>query len=669
MFYHNNETVLSNGFGHGIMRAMSTILLFATLIATNLPTVTVEASRIDSTQMEMPSGIHVIGREEIAAANAGDVTDLLTKKAPELHIRHLGGGNPALAEISMRGYGENGFGRTLVLVDGERLNSPDLNTPNLSRIALGAVDRIEILGGPQTVLHGDGASAGVINVITEPRDYARKSYAELHGGSWGSFGGALGTRGGIEEDGIKYWADGSWDRSDGYRSNSRYDIWNLNAGLKKEWESGTSLRVSGFYNDSRYELPGHLSYDEWKSDPRQSHASGDDFWRATYGFNVTFNAQLNDENALKTTGNFSNRRMEAFQRGETSGTPWSSDLDYDIYAYRLLSEWINTTELLGFENEFILGAQYVYETLHGVSDYSGAVSDYDYNRQLMDFFAQDTFHITDGVALQPGARYSRAWAFNEQASPSKKQDHLCAADLALVWNPVDDAKIYLKGSRTYRNPFLDEIPYDPRTYLPAGLLDPETGWNAEIGFEWSVTDEFGVGGDVYCTWLEDEIFYDAVHGNNVNAEDWTVRHGFDLHADWERERVAGLSAAFSYAKATFDGGPFGHNLIPLVPEVTLSLNGRVWLWDDCYVFGGYRFQSDMTSASDFNNDYDAIGWFGVFHLGATYEPTFAEWARGFKLTVTVDNLFDERYCDYATYGANYYPAAGRSFTVSLRYEF
>ena len=259
----------------------TTLLAAAVSVATNLPTVTVEASRLDRTPLEIPSAVHVIGADEIAKSGSHDTVDLLAKKASELHVRHLGAGNPALAEISMRGYGENGHGRTLVLVDGERLNSPDLNVPNLSRIALGSVSKIEVLGGAQTVLHGDGASAGVVNIITEPQDYERKSYAEVHGGSWGSIGAALGTRGGIAEEGIKYWADGSWDRSDGYRSNSGYDLWNLNAGLKKEWETGTYLRFSGFYNDSQYDLPGALTYDEWQSDPRQSHATEDRFHRGT----------------------------------------------------------------------------------------------------------------------------------------------------------------------------------------------------------------------------------------------------------------------------------------------------------------------------------------------------------------------------------------------------
>ena len=114
---------------------------------------------------------------------------------------------------------------------------------------------------------------------------------------------------------------------------------------------------------------------------------------------------------------------------------------------------------------------------------------------------------------------------------------------------------------------------------------------------------------------------------------------------------------------------FDGKLIPLVPEMTVSVHGRVWLWDDCFVFGGYRYQSGMYACSDFKNEHGRTDWYNVFHFGATYEPTFASWLEGFAFSVAVDNLFDEHYCDYATYGSQYYPAAGRCVTFTVRYEF
>ena len=122
-----------------------------------LPPVVVEASRIGKTPSEIPASVQVITRAEIAASGARDVADLLQKKSVSLDFAHLGANNPALTQLAPRGYGENGFGRMLVVVDGERLNSPDMNAPNLAQIGLGAIERIEILQGSQNVLHAGRA--------------------------------------------------------------------------------------------------------------------------------------------------------------------------------------------------------------------------------------------------------------------------------------------------------------------------------------------------------------------------------------------------------------------------------------------------------------------------------------------------------------------------------
>ena len=246
------------------------ILIIAALAATNLtatlPIVVIEATRTGTQPMQLAEHVDVFDAGAIAATGAKDLP-ALAAHAPGLSVYHLGAGNPALAQIQTRGYGETGYGRVLLAVDGEYLNSFDMYAPNYARIPLGGVRRIEVLYGPQTVLYGDSASAGMINVVTDPADYSRKTYGEIHGGSWGTVGAALGTRGGFEDEGLMYYADMGYDRSDGYRDNSGYDIWNAQGGLRQNFANGSFLRLSAFFNDSSYDLPGPLSYRDWKDDP------------------------------------------------------------------------------------------------------------------------------------------------------------------------------------------------------------------------------------------------------------------------------------------------------------------------------------------------------------------------------------------------------------------
>ena len=152
---------------------MTTLVIAAAVAATNLtttlPTVVVEASRTGKAPMELAQHVETIDEAQITASDAKNLPDLASH-IPGLSVYHLGAGNPALAQIQMRGYGENGYGRVLMSVDGEFLNSFDMYAPNYARIPLGGVRKIEVLYGPQTVLYGDSASAGMINVITDPGD-------------------------------------------------------------------------------------------------------------------------------------------------------------------------------------------------------------------------------------------------------------------------------------------------------------------------------------------------------------------------------------------------------------------------------------------------------------------------------------------------------------------
>ena len=241
-----------------------------------------------------------------------------------------------------------------------------------------------------------------------------------------------------------------------------------------------------------------------------------------------------------------------------------------------------------------------------------------------------------------------------------------AYDAALLFTPLDGLKTHIRFSRFYHMPFIDDIPSNS-----GKLLSPEYGLRIDAGFDWTFLDEFALAGNAYISRTKDEIFFNpfiSTWGDNVNSPSPVMREGFDLRASWERDKVAGVSLAYSFVDAEFDGGEFDGNDVPMAAKSVVSANGRVWLWDDCFVFGGYRFRSECFSTSDFGNEYEKVPSCGLFNVGVQYSPTFWN-LDGLVVTFTVDNLFDKDYCDYTTYGRNYWPAAGRSYMLSVRYGF
>ena len=663
-----------------------------------LPPVTVEASRLDRTALGIPAPVQVVTRAEIAQSGAKDVVDLLEKKTSALNLIRTGAGNPALAQVAPRGWGENGFGRMLVMVDGQRLNFADMSAPLLSQIDLGGVSQVEILQGSQCVLHGDAASAGAINIVTDPVDYDTHGRVEAYGGSWETFGARAAYRGGDAEAGVKYWAHGGWEHSRGYRGNNGWQTWNLGGGIRKDWENGAYLRVSASYNDSDYDLPGYLPAGVWKHHRTRTQSPADWYRRTTYGLNATFEGVVSEDNRVRVnatagrsrmhtrsyyTGSYTDYDPNNFYSPVTAryGDDWRQN--YDIYSYEVTPQWINTTSVLGLDNELIAGAMFRYDRLHGDSrdsyvarpDFWNANgitrTKYAYEREAMAFFAQDTLHFTDWLAAEVGGRYQRTWDKNTALVRQRRVSDTYAADAALLLTPVEDMKAYVKFARFFRNPFLDENPY--RNNRAQEILRPETGWTVDVGADWTFLDEFTVYGDVFVTKTKHEILYDKfVWGTNVNAPCDILREGFTLGGAWERDKVAGVNVAYTFVDAEFDGGAYDGKDVPMTAKSTLLVNGRVWLWDDFFVFGGYRFLSSRRAFSDFGNEGSRLASYGVFHLGAQYAPS-QEWLKGWKAGVTVDNLLDRHYADCAVRSVGreevYYPAAGRSFMVTVSYEF
>ena len=350
---------------------------------------------------------------------------------------------------------------------------------------------------------------------------------------------------------------------------------------------------------------------------------------------------INDDNAVRLTQTFSRRHLKSRGYGY-----WYTD--YDIYSYEFTPEWINTTKLGAFDNELIVGATFRYDRNDaanwGTSSYGYSHSKYEYDRQTMGFYAQDTFKITEDIALEVGGRYERSWNKCTMAADPRRAYDLTAWDAALNFTPVEGLKAYAKFSNFYRMPFIDEVAYHSRD----DLLSPEHGWRADVGFDWSFLEEFNVAGNAYVSRTKNEIFYNPLFpymsfgypafGDNVNSPSPVMREGFDLRASWERDKVAGVSIAYSFVDAEFDGGEFDGNDVPMVAKSVVTASGRVWLWDDCFVFGGYRFRTDCRSTSDFANEYEKIPSFGLFHVGVQYSPTCFG-LDGLTLAFTVDNLF------------------------------
>lgn len=168
------------------MRLRALLLLLAPLATAasqpadslRLDEVTVTAAREPLPTREAPVRVTVIGRTELDETAATSVADALEARAP-LHVRRYG--PSGLATVTVRG---STASQALVLLDGQRLSSPQLGQVDLSLLPAALLESVEVLSGPASGLYGSDALGGVVHLRTpRPGDGAARLTTEA--GPWG----------------------------------------------------------------------------------------------------------------------------------------------------------------------------------------------------------------------------------------------------------------------------------------------------------------------------------------------------------------------------------------------------------------------------------------------------------------------------------------------------
>ncbi len=122
------------------------------------------ASRLGLTMRETPATVDIIGRDEIEQEGLRNLIELY-RNTPGVSAGNIPG---SPASVSMRGFTDVGY-----LFNGTRAVDPGLMSRNMNTWNL---ERVEILKGPASVLHGTGALAGSINLVTKRPDVTANSY-------------------------------------------------------------------------------------------------------------------------------------------------------------------------------------------------------------------------------------------------------------------------------------------------------------------------------------------------------------------------------------------------------------------------------------------------------------------------------------------------------------
>jgi iron complex outermembrane receptor protein len=230
-------------------------------------------------------------------------------------------------------------------------------------------------------------------------------------------------------------------------------------------------------------------------------------------------------------------------------------------------------------------------------------------------------------------------------------------------------RAYGKLGTTFRFANTDELfSFNPLTGNPAfaGDLRPQHGRIGEIGGSTSL-GPVRVRAALYRMHLKDEIGYDGALGANVNF-DPTRRQGLEAELDWRIAERLKAKLAYAYTDAEFRSGPYAGKRVPLVPREKLTLQ-LTW---DAGRAGSYSAVANHVGSRRYSGDFSNVR--GTLSGYTTLDLQAAWNLKPWTVTARLLNAFDQRYAPYAGYSPwiadhYYYPADGRSFHLSARYDF
>lgn len=194
-------------------------------------------SRLNISLRDLPASVSVISQDMIQQFGARTAME-----AVETAVGMIGGtGVGSIPGYSTRGFSSNDI---TILRDGVRQNTNSQSARPLDSFMF---DRIEVLKGPASLLHGEGAVGGAINYVTKMPTKDFVGEALVSAGSWDNYRSAIGMGGPTALENLYYRADFSHNENGGYvhGSSESYDA----LGGSLLWEASNTARftLSGSY--------------------------------------------------------------------------------------------------------------------------------------------------------------------------------------------------------------------------------------------------------------------------------------------------------------------------------------------------------------------------------------------------------------------------------------
>lgn len=613
----------------------------------------ISMENFETSVLDTAKNVTIVTQEDIQNKGANTVAEAL-RGVPGLVVGGYDGGSP---KFDMRGSGATANSNTLVLLDGIPLNGINGNYET-DQIPVDQIEKIEIVPAGGTVMYGEGAIGGIINIITKsPKDKMNYGSVGLEAGSWGTTKGTLsyGTK-----IGEKFLFDTSYTnyKTDGYRSAyPGYDD-----GDKREsiWLRGKYLLNDGYieakYNHSENDdsFTGALTKKQFEDNPKQIGTSGGIVKDKTDSYLLTYNQKLTENISVLIYGGYSENEGE-YNSISSYGPYLSKDRIIQYYSKAQMKY------TYGENSYVILGVDYKDGKIEDRKDSSTpdktkeSYAGYILNKttfgdlQLTQGFRREINKLDSGTAMDKDKFENNSF------------------ELAANYLYSNTGSVYLNFAQGFRIPTINDM------NLWLGNYDVQKTTTYELGIK-DMKGNTNISASVFLIDTDKEIYYNpegripgaAWPGANKNFDGTVRRIGTQLSLQHYFDKLT-LRENISYIQpkvtsGEHDGKEFaGVSRWQLNAGVTYNFTEKLLGNIDMYYLG------KAYGEDDFSNNYGKVGGYTTFDLNLKCKVN-----EGLEIYGGIKNLLDKEYSTTVTTSGGYkayYPADGRSFYAGFKYNF
>ena len=644
----------------------------------DLGRIVVTPHRIAEDAGKASSNLTVITQDMIVRSNARTVADVLERE-PGIHIYNKGSAKTTV--VDLRGYGDTAASNVLVLVNGRRINPVDISGADLLQVPLGSVERIEIIRGGASVLYGDNATGGVINIITKEGAGPTAATVFAEAGSYGAQKYGAEVSGGKKD--LSYNVYSEYSDTQGYRDNSQVLTKDGSTRVSYDINSQVKLGVEGGWHEDDYGLPGGIPGASLAEKGRRGTTHPEDYGN-TKDRSVKLSADVLpfDGEHGKVTADISHRDRDTYgwyDYGIWGATAVKREIKTDAFGLK----YALMPQVLGRGLSLVTGVDYTDAENHilgGGQGMSLSTDDLVITKKELGIYALGEYELMDRLFVDAGARHERAkYIFDRYDMPfyttQTPQETLFSGGMKYEY--AARCNVFVSAQQTFRFLATDEW-YDTWSGLNTDLKQ-QTGVEYQAGVKHAFSDAWDVEATPFYAENRNEIFLDPTlggAGKNSNY-DRTRRVGMDLGQTFHAVKLIPLGGIsrwdiftnYTYQDPTFDGGKFDGKVIPMVPRHALILGMDV-AWTNGFSWNlAARFTGAQYAINDTANATARVKPYAVVDTKLAYTMK-----SGAEVYLGVNNLFNEMYDSYVVKSASgtnkdFFPAPGRNYVAGVKYKF